>query len=478
VRSQPIALSVRGASVVGARDVVAYDKSAGEPAAPATSPGTAPRRPVATIGADLSLGDDGQVLRAAITSRQVAPLVAAVYALSLALLGLGFFRLRTRAGRAVSDEIRRSLEVLERALEAAASSPARDSAPRLSAALSALARALGEPQSTFSELELRLESAGYDPMAADRPLDAALRAQLGESARRATERARSARRGGAGAAGVALLLLAALAAPTARAGGEPRPAPAATRPAATSAPNQSADLDEARALYRRALAEGDLDRRAADFARAEGLLGALVERYPDRPELLTDWGNAALGARDFGKATLAYRRALRLSSGAERARRNLAWVRSAMPEWLPRPARAGAMDSLFFWHHSLSVAWRQLVGALAFALAAMLVAPWSASPERRRLLARLAVAPAVVWLAMVGSLAAETDAGRDAVVQVEGVTLRAADSPGAPAALPQPLPAGAEVTILDERQGWARVGLANHAEGWLESGQLALVAPR
>src|SRR5262249_34920537 len=145
--------------------------------------------------------------------------------------------------------------------------------------------------------------------------------------------------------GAATLLLLLLALP-ARAG-----APAATRAA------------DARGAYMQALAEGDRDRRTAAFARAEEALGALAADFADRPELLCAWGNAALGAEALGRATLAYRRALRLAPDLGRARRNLDWVRKQAPEWLPREARAGAIDSLFFWHRTMSVTQRNLIAA-------------------------------------------------------------------------------------------------------------------
>jgi len=107
----------------------------------------------------------------------------------------------------------------------------------------------------------------------------------------------------------------------------------------------------------------------------------------------------------------------------------------------------------------------------------LLCAPWS--PRRRRLWTGLAVAPAVVWIAMTASVLVEEDRSADAVI-VESAVLRAADSPGAPPALTQPLPPGAEVAVLERRGGWSRVALAGGTTGWLADGALEPVtaAPR
>jgi hypothetical protein len=193
---------------------------------------------------------------------------------------------------------------------------------------------------------------------------------------------------------------------------------------------------------------------------------------PDRPELLAHWGNAALGAGDVATATLAYRRALSLDGDNTRARSNLAWIRGRQSDAV-RPLAGGATDTLLFFHR-WPRARRALVGAVAFAIAVLLVVPWTG---RRRGLTALALVPLAVWLAMLGSLALEDRGGNDAVV-MDVVALRAADSVGAPAATSESLPRGAEVTVLESRQSWSRVRLASGPTGWVPSGAIERVATR
>jgi uncharacterized protein YgiM (DUF1202 family) len=52
---------------------------------------------------------------------------------------------------------------------------------------------------------------------------------------------------------------------------------------------------------------------------------------------------------------------------------------------------------------------------------------------------------------------------------MEGVMLRAADSPGAPTTLAQALPRGAEVTVVEAREGWTKIRLASGTAGWVPS---------
>jgi SH3-like domain-containing protein len=60
---------------------------------------------------------------------------------------------------------------------------------------------------------------------------------------------------------------------------------------------------------------------------------------------------------------------------------------------------------------------------------------------------------------------------------IDDAVLRAADSAGAPAALSQPLPRGAEVTVVERRDSWTKVRLASGTAGWLPSGAVERISP-
>src|SRR5690606_10506547 len=126
----------------------------------------------------------------------------------------------------------------------------------------------------------KLETEAFAPGASSQPLSSELRAAaealvrrwLGEPRKGAPRKAASA---------VAVLLVA-LVAPHAEAG----------------------PLEDGRAAYAQAMElASDPSARKAAFARAAVALGEAARATPDRPELLTDWGNAALGAGDVATAT-------------------------------------------------------------------------------------------------------------------------------------------------------------------------------
>lgn len=444
-RSEPIALSVDGSAVVGAGQVVG--RRSGGSDDPAEASGGA-----AGVGAELALSEAGETLRPAWSVARMTPLLAALYLLPLAVLGFRVWQRRSAGRRGVSGAVKSAHREVEALLSRAGTEPARQSGPELVSALKALARASGS--SVDPELVAHVETAAFDPRAADRPLDEGTRGRIRDAAASLARAGRASARRAPGAAAVGLVLLS-----------------AATAQAEPGAPA----LEEARARYQAALSEPERQARTRAFARAEAAFRALASAQPDRPELLTDWGNAALGAGDRGRAVLAYRRALALDPGLDRARRNLGWARERMPTWLPVAESSGAVDSFFFWHHGWSAPLRHLIAALAFAAAILLVAPW---PTRRpRALRGAAALPAIVCLAMWASLLLEPDRSGD-VVLLSGAPLRSADSDGAPAVLQQPLPAGAEASLRETRGSWARVVLPDGTDGWVPASSLARVSER
>ncbi|MGN6106479.1 MAG: hypothetical protein ACTHU0_15340 [Kofleriaceae bacterium] len=446
IHSEPIALSVKGSTMVGAGDVVGATPSKRPAAGPAPDD-------TATVNADLALSSASAVGDRPLSGGLLWILVGALYAVPLALLGFRSWQLRTAGQREEASEVRTARRRVEELLDRAGNAPARDLAGPLVAALRELARAAGRAPGNDGGLFAKLETESFAPGAASAPLSPDLRSDAAGLLRRWVHEARAGRAARASSkATTAALLLALVGAPSLA---------------------EADALGEGRQLYQDAMQlANDASARRAAFARAAVALGEAARAQPDRPELLADWGNAALGAGDVATATLAYRRALALDGGNQRARHNLAWLRSRQPDAFRPTGNTGATDALLFFHQ-----WprgqRLLVGAGAFAIAILLVVPWRG--RRRRGMVALAALPLAAWLAMVASVVLEDRRTSDAVV-MDGVVMRAADSAGAPAAMSQPLPRGAEVTILERRDAWTRIRIASGTTGWVPGGAVERIA--
>ncbi|MBT8496434.1 MAG: BatD family protein [Deltaproteobacteria bacterium] len=442
VKTQPIALSIAGSSVVGAGDVISAHKGASQSSQAA--------KLSTVVDADLSLSSPDRTMRTVLSIGSVTPVLAALYALPLLLLIGRSWQLRTRRTRGESAELKKARRRLSAAIDEARKAPARDSASQLLAALRELGKLSGRKPDT--KVIEKLETEGYKPSAASNPLDGELLDRVrtvGDSLAKGASAHKSA------AAGAVLLMLSSA---TAWAATLPEP------------------VASARALYSEALSVSSRETRAERFRAVATSFVALNRDYPDRPELLADWGSAALGARDFGQATLAYRRALVLDPGLDRAVANLAWLRANGPA-RRAPEGTSAADTLFFWHSSLTAAQKHLFAALNFAAAMLLLVPWS-SRRRRRGWKLVAIIPALGTIALLTSVAV-ADSPRDAAVVVDGsAILRSADSAGAPPVQSQPPGAGTEARVSDRRDDWVRLRFGDGTSGWMRSTAVEYVVVR
>jgi tetratricopeptide (TPR) repeat protein len=252
----------------------------------------------------------------------------------------------------------------------------------------------------------------------------------------------------------------------------------------SAAPPEEA-LQRAIREYRSALDCPDRDERLQRFRRAQLLFRQVIEgphgedsTGVQNPDLYVNLGNAAMGAERLGDAVLGYRRALALDPDHAGASRNLDQARRSLPKWVPRPEESALLDTFFSWGGRLSRTERQWAAAMLYLVATGLIA--ASIRWRRRGLRNLAWLPALGWAAVALPLWFESWQPRpaDAVVVAPEVVARAADSVHAPARFSQPLPAGTEVEVLERRDGWCRVRLADGREGWLPASSVSGVHMR
>ncbi len=450
VRSEPIAVSVGAGQLVGAADVVAAPVSAPADII-AGSAGEPEAGGIATLlGAEMAISDPQRTFARPWGSDGVGFWLGGLYGVPILVALVSLMLRRTQGRRGRARDIRSALAALESALDSTA--PAREAAPAIATAVRRLAAATGADLGGANAVLARVENRAFDPGTAQQPLGGDDIEELRALARTWAGKGRA--QGPAVAATAGLLVALAL---------------------ATGTADGADDLTGARDAYQAALAETDRLRRVRLFEQAAEALRPAALANPAAPELQVDWGNAALGAQDRGWAVLAWRRALLADPANERASRNLAWLRDRLPTWLPRPASAGALDSLMFWRKGLTTAQLLLVGGIGFALGVLVLVPWRGAPKPWR--RALAVLAGVVWLTATSSALLAANGAAAGVVVLDGATLRSADSVGASPTYPNPLPAGTEVTIVEDRATWLRVALADGTQGWLSASGVARVHP-
>ena len=142
---------------------------------------------------------------------------------------------------------------------------------------------------------------------------------------------------------------------------------------------------------------------------------------------------------------------------------------------MPRAGDDDLVGTFFFWRQLLSTAEQHLLAAIAFLAAGLCLGLGIA--QKATALRVVGFALAVVWLVVVLPLLAPQPNEPAAVLVQAETVLRAADSSHAPARLAQALPAGTEVTIVEQRESWDRIRLADGETGWVPTGSTMLLRP-
>ena len=202
----------------------------------------------------------------------------------------------------------------------------------------------------------------------------------------------------------------------------------------------------------------------------------LEERGIRNSKLHYNLGNAYFQLGDIGRAILNYRKAERLDPGDQNVQRNLEYSRTTRKDKLDSSGEGQVAETLLFWHYSFSPGTRTRLFAgawLAFWLVLLLRGLGKAWVPRE-----LAIGFGGAAVLLLGSLAyyaiveRRTPAG---VVVVPDTVARQGDGQTYEASFEDPLHAGAEFLVMEERPDWYRVELPDGRRCWLAARDVELI---
>jgi tetratricopeptide (TPR) repeat protein len=198
------------------------------------------------------------------------------------------------------------------------------------------------------------------------------------------------------------------------------------------------------------------------FAAAASAYEKLLQAGAQSPALLFNDANAEFKAGHLGKAIAAYRRAAQISPRDAELRANLAFVRNQVP---------GANARERFWQNWLGVLTLNEGAVLTAVLFWLTAALFIARQIRPALVPKLKSATQilVVLTFFAGTVlalqAANHFASATAVVTADNVTARSGPFDDAQSAFTAR--DGAELPVLDRRDGWVQVANGTGKTGWL-----------
>ncbi len=254
---------------------------------------------------------------------------------------------------------------------------------------------------------------------------------------------------------------------------------AALLPAA--AQDAAAVFDEANAFFRQAnqLQANDPEAARALYRRAALRYERLIAESGIRnAKLYYNLGNAYFQMDDIGRAILNYRRAQRLDPSDPNVDRNLAFARTRRYDKFEDTQQTQVLRTLLFWHFDLAPVARLAIFTVASALfwSAMIVKLQRRMPMPTGLTAGLGLTAALFF----GSILYDAAIGekqRHGVVTAPDVVARKGDGETYEPSFTDPLHAGAEVRLIEQRTDWRQVELPDGRRCWLPARDIEWIEP-
>ena len=240
---------------------------------------------------------------------------------------------------------------------------------------------------------------------------------------------------------------------------------------------QLVQLEEANRAFEQALTSPTPDAAQGYYQQALAGYAQLVAAGIHNARLYYNLGNVYLRLHDLGHAILYYRRGLRLEPGNRQLQANLRYARSRRTDQIDvgSQRQPTLLPQLFFWSDTLSVPtqWTLALGGYALAWGCALAhLVW-----RRAALRWCLAGAAFVCLVFAGSTWCTQSryATRAGVIVAEEVVVRKGNGESYTPQLPQPLHAGTEFVVLEERGSWLAIQLDNGINGWIRRDSATLL---
>lgn len=236
-------------------------------------------------------------------------------------------------------------------------------------------------------------------------------------------------------------------------------------------------LERAESAYEAGVSFLDSDPAAAR-ARLEESIAAyrsLIGMGTENSAIYRNMGTAFMRAGDVGRAIVEFRRAEAIDPDDPLVRDSLSAARAAVRTEVNTGVRDRVGDAVLFWRGYVPRGVLLGVGLVAWALA------WGSGAVR--LVTRRGTAAAVVFsvlcIVTLGSLGLEQTLGeinRYAVVVGDAaMAYRGPSGSVYEPAFEQPLEPGVEATMIETRDGWARLRLRSGAEAWVPESAVEVI---
>ena len=193
-------------------------------------------------------------------------------------------------------------------------------------------------------------------------------------------------------------------------------------------------------------------------------------------KLFYNIGNIYFRMSDIGRAILAYNKAKEFIPNDPNLLHNMTYARSQRRDDIEQKQTRKVLQTILFWHYDVSPQNRFLVFAVSF------TAVWGFAVVylffKKPSIAWGIGAAAVLAFFLFGSLVSEEiqkSRFRTGVIVAEQITARKGDSESYQSSFREPLHAGTEFHLLEERKNWYYIELADGRRTWIPAASAGMV---
>ncbi|MBN1363069.1 MAG: tetratricopeptide repeat protein [Sedimentisphaerales bacterium] len=238
-------------------------------------------------------------------------------------------------------------------------------------------------------------------------------------------------------------------------------------------------LSEANTTFQQAnAAAGNAERAAELYGQAILLYEKIIEQGGiQNAKLYYNLANAYFLTNDLGRAILNYRRAEQLDRSDVNIRNNLAFARSQRLDKVAVTAEKRVLETLFFWHYDFSLRTKFSLACLFFGVGciAVTVMLWLGRGPATTTVTVLAV---ILFVCFLGSVVVEAQRCAHTVhgvITASEIVARQGDGLNYPPSFENPLHAGTEFVLVEQRPGWLHIELSNGSDAWIPDDAAGLV---
>ena len=257
--------------------------------------------------------------------------------------------------------------------------------------------------------------------------------------------------------------------------------PAQAAKAAPSLPREQlyALLQEANTAFQEANAANNPDAAKPLYDKAILLYEKIIDQGGVRnAKLYYNLANAYLLKEDLGRAILNYRRAAKLDGSDLNIQKNLTFARSRRVDRVETSAERRVLETLFFWHYDFSLPTKFLLACLLLcgSVRGLTLIVWRG---RGSVTVTAAVLSGVLFWPVSSRPSSSRPARRrthaHGVITAAEVVARQGDGPNYPPSFKDPLHAGMEFELVEQRPGWLHIELSDGTDAWIPADAAGLV---